>query len=100
MPSLLAAVGVFCGAVGLDGGSGGLTGGLQIVCFSADLVLVRPSESPEKKKTDLQLYITADNKLKEIKFVKDKMKDCDGFRVRKRALTFTTILIISYTKHP
>lgn len=48
MPSLLAAIG---GAVGLDGGSGGLTGGLQIVCFSADLVLVRPSESPGKNKT-------------------------------------------------
>lgn len=48
MPSLLAAVGSFCGAGNLDGGSGGLTGGLQICCFSVDLVLVRPSESPEK----------------------------------------------------
>lgn len=44
--SLLAALGVFCGTGNLEGGSGGLTGGLQIAGFSVDLVLVKPSESP------------------------------------------------------
>lgn len=42
----------FCGVGNLEGGSGGLTGGLQMGCFSDDLVLLRPSESPEKKHTD------------------------------------------------
>lgn len=44
--SLLAALGPFCAAAGLLGGSGGLTGGLQIGFFSANLVRVTPSESP------------------------------------------------------
>lgn len=48
MPSLLAALGVFCGVGNLEGGSGGLTGGLQMACFSVDLILVRPSESPSR----------------------------------------------------
>lgn len=47
--SPLAALGDFCGAGYLEGGSGGLTGGLQMACFSVDLVLVKPSESPEKQ---------------------------------------------------
>lgn len=48
-PSLLAALGVFCGAGLLEGGSGGLMGGLQIACFSVDFVLVGPSPSPERR---------------------------------------------------
>lgn len=44
--SLLAALGPFCAAAGLLGGSGGLTGGLQMRCFSTNLVRVTPSESP------------------------------------------------------
>lgn len=48
MASLPAATGAFCGAAILDGGSGGLTGGLQIGCFSADLILGGPSESPRE----------------------------------------------------
>lgn len=48
MPSLLGALGGFCEGGNLEGGSGGLTGGLQMACFSEDLVLVRPSESPAK----------------------------------------------------
>lgn len=46
--SLLAALGGFSGAGYLEGGSGGLTGGLQMACFSEGL-LVKPSESPEKQ---------------------------------------------------
>lgn len=46
VPSLPAVLGPFCAAVGLLGGSGGLTGGLQMGCFSATLVRVTPSESP------------------------------------------------------
>lgn len=56
--SLLAAFGGFCGAGNLEGGSGGRTGGLQMACFSADLVLVRPSDSPEKTKTAQKLNVT------------------------------------------
>lgn len=46
-PSLPAILGVFCGVVTLDGGSGGLTGGLQMGGFSDDLILVGPSGSPD-----------------------------------------------------
>lgn len=44
--SLLAAPRPFCAAAGLLGGSGGLTGGLQMGCFSANRVRVTLSESP------------------------------------------------------
>ena len=69
MPSLLAALGVFCGAGNLEGGSGGLTGGLQMGCFSVDLVLVRPSESPEKTKQNKKnkLHVTTHENVKQLR---------------------------------
>lgn len=45
MASLLPTLGGFCGGGSREGGSGGLTGGLQMAGFSADLVLLRPSAS-------------------------------------------------------
>lgn len=39
MGSLLAGIGLFCGAGNRDGGSGGRTGGLLMLGFSVDLVL-------------------------------------------------------------
>lgn len=47
--SLLTALGVFCGGGNRVGGSGGLTGGRQMACFSGDLVLFGPLLSPEKQ---------------------------------------------------
>lgn len=59
MFSLVVELGGFSGAGCLEGGSGGLTGGLQIACFSEDLVLLKPSESPvEENNTEVSRNTT------------------------------------------